>query len=111
MMNLKLKVDAEIKKARYPFYFDRKNCCVKCAATGSLTFVDIFGHETDREIYPFDHIVCKNCGAKYSIKWLQDEEKNQLYPVAVDPSVRQEVYNTINTLNIRQNGVRKLEEE
>jgi ribosomal protein L37E len=85
-----LKVD--MKEYEYPIYFERKNICVSCGTEGDLIFVNIFGKETSHDIYPFEYIKCKRCGAMYSIKWSKGED-NKLYPSAVDKKITRDFLN------------------
>lgn len=101
---LKAKVNVDITNVEYPIYFERKNECVCCGAEDQLTFVNIFGRETDKEVHPFDHIKCKQCGAIYSIKWDRDGESGKLYPSAIDPSIKNEFVNLVGNKVIKQKG-------
>ena len=103
-------INIDISQKQYPIYFDKKNICVHCGAEGQLTFVDKFGNETKKEIYPFDHIKCKSCGRPYSILWQVDKESNsqRMYPCAVDPSFKQEFVNLINSRKIKAIGDKQL---
>ena len=109
MLNINVKVDIDVSKKQYPVYFEKRNVCVHCGAEGSLTFVDKFGRETKREIYPFDHIKCKACGREYSIMWQYDSDNpDVMYPTAVDPSIKQEFFNLLGANTIRRKGEKSL---
>ena len=111
MLNLelsaKLNLTAEVKKTTYPITFDRKNVCVHCGAEGSLIFVDKFGRETNKEIHPFDHMKCRNCGRNYSILWKRDEETGKVYPSAVGMELKQEFLNLLQYKEFKENGVKE----
>lgn len=96
MLNLKFSIKAELQSIRYPIQFNGRNICVHCGAEGSLTFVDAFGKETNKEIHAFDHLKCKNCGRNYSILWQTDPVNNKMFPTAVAPSIKQEFLNIVN---------------
>lgn len=102
-------VDLSIKanKITLPFYFDRKNECVKCGAVNSLVFIDKFGRESREEIRAFDHIECKNCKRVYGIKWTKDPDSDKMYPSAVDLDIVRDFKNMVN-LNIKNNGVKEI---
>lgn len=97
MLNINVKANLDVSigsdKKEYPIYFERKNICVCCGAERSLKFVDKFGSITSKEIYPFDHIICTNCGATYSISWKRDSKNGRYYPVPVDSSIKQDFLN------------------
>lgn len=75
-------------KTAVPIFFSGVNICGRCAAEGSLTFIDKFGNITKKDIYPFTSIYCTKCGYKYFLAWERDEEKNKMYPVAVDEVIK-----------------------
>lgn len=104
MLGLGFDVSIDIKKAHMPIYFDRKNECVHCGAINSLIFMDKLGREVTKEINPFTHIKCKNCGRTYSIQWTKEEGSNKMYPSAVEPNIMIAFNNFINNGNIRAYG-------
>ena len=106
--NFGIDVKVDVSKTTLPFYFKRKNECVKCGSVNSLVFIDKFGRESKDEIRAFDHIKCKNCGRVYGIKWEKDESSNKMYPSATDLNISQEFKNLIN-FNIKDNGVKELD--
>lgn len=101
---LRAKVNVDITNVEYPIYFERQNKCVACGAEEQLTFVNVFGRETDKDIHAFDHIKCKSCGAIYSIKWDRDKESGKLYPSAIDPSIKREFINLVSKKTINEKG-------
>lgn len=106
--NYGIDLKVEANKTTLPFYFDRKNECVKCGAVNSLVFIDKFGRESrGQEIRAFDHIKCKNCGRIYGIKWTKDQNSDKMYPSAVDLNVIGDFTNLIN-FNVKENGVKKI---
>ena len=110
MLDLGVDVAITVKKVRYPIHFEKKNICVHCASQGSLVFVDKFGNESKKEINAFDHIKCKSCGRIYSILWQHDEDdKNKMYPCAVDPSIKRQFINLVNSSSIKKKGIKELE--
>lgn len=110
MLDLGVDVDIDVKKVRYPIHFEKKNICVHCAAQGSLVFVDKFGNESKKEINAFDHIKCKTCGRIYSILWQRDEDNDgKMFPSAVDPSIKRQFINLVNSSSIKKKGVKELE--
>ena len=88
MIGLSRQVHIPEDKIRMPIYFDRKNECVHCGGVGTLIFINRFGRATKDEITAFDHIECKKCGKKYSIKWTKDPDSPKMYPSAVDADVK-----------------------
>lgn len=108
MLNIGVNISFDVSEYHYPIHFEKRNECVHCGAVGQLTFVDIFGNETNKEIHPFDHIKCKACGTKYSILWNRDETTNKMIPCAVDQSFKQEVINLANRKKIKENGEKTL---
>lgn len=108
MLNIGVNVSFDVQEYHYPIHFEKRNECVHCGAIGQLTFVDIFGNETNKEIHPFDHIKCKACGTKYSILWNRDPKTNKMFPSAVDQSFKQEVLNFVNKKAIKENGEKDL---
>lgn len=110
MLNFRINVDTNIsiRKTEYPIYFEKRNICIHCGAEGTLTFVDKFGRETNKEIYPFDHIKCKKCGRTYSILWQKDSTNNKMFPCAVERDIKREFLNLINQREIKKDGVKEL---
>lgn len=108
MLNFSVNVNLDIKRTQYPIYFERRNVCIHCGGSGTLTFVDKFGNETNKEIYPLDHIKCKKCGRRYSIRWEKDPSNGRMFPIPVEREIKQEFINTINHIYIKQNGEKKL---
>lgn len=103
MLGLTKNINININSYEYPVYFEKRNICVHCGAENTLTFVDKFGRETNKDIHPFDHIKCKSCGRTYSIKWNRNEN-GKMHPVATDHTLYQEFINLIDQRNIRKNG-------
>lgn len=95
MLNLKFDFGVSVSESKYPVTFHKRNTCIHCGADGSLEFVDIFGNKSNKEIHPFDHIKCKKCGRSYSINWEQEEDSCKMYPVAVEPGIKQEFFNLV----------------
>lgn len=108
MLNIGVNISFDVQEYHYPIHFEKRNECVHCGAIGQLTFVDIFGNETNKEIHPFDHIKCKACGTKFSILWNRDPKTNKMFPSAVDQSFKQEVLNFVNKKAIKENGEKDL---
>lgn len=79
-------ITVDIKKFRYPVYFENRNTCVHCGAEGSLAFVDRFGNTYTKELAAFEHIKCRNCGRIYSIRWGRTSD-GSMKPSAVDFSI------------------------
>lgn len=103
MLGLDVNVDIDIKKVKYPIYFEGQNKCVHCGGQGTLTFVDKFGKETNKEINAFDHIICTKCNRLYSIQW--DRVDNaKMRATAVNPSIALDLKNMFNIGNIRSDG-------
>jgi hypothetical protein len=50
-----------IKEIHYPFYFEKRNICLDCGAEKSLTFINIFGNESNSEVFPYYKIKCNKC--------------------------------------------------
>lgn len=97
MLNIKFNLSAEVRHIEYPIRFKGKNICVHCGAEGYLEFVDAFGNKTKHEIHPFDHIICLNCGKRFSIQWDPDDlDPKKMVPSAVAPSIKQEFVNLFN---------------
>lgn len=109
MLNFRIdaNLDLSVNKTEYPLYFEKRNVCIHCGAEGSLIFVDKFGHETNKEIYPFDHIKCKNCGKAYSILWQKDDSTGKMFPSAVERDIKREFLNLVNTREIKNKGEKK----
>ena len=82
------------KEPVYPVRFEKHNICVHCGSTGTLVFVNKWGKETKKEIYPFNKIKCTKCGTVYSIMWQMDDN-GDMYPTAVDESFRLEFINCL----------------
>ena len=99
MIGLSKEVYIPENKIRMPIYFDRKNVCVHCGGEGTLIFINRFGRATKDEITAFDHIECKKCGKKYSIKWTKDPDSPKMYPSAVDTDVKDNFAKMINAKN------------
>ena len=74
---------------------------------GTLEKVDIFGRTSKQDIYPLDHIKCRNCGCEYSIKW-KKVDSGELVPVPTNTSIKQEIVNTMNYLKIRKDGKKEI---
>ena len=91
-----------IKEIHYPFYFEKRNICLDCGAEKSLTFINIFGNESNSEVFPYYKIKCNKCGATFSIKWDRDYDDGKIYPSAVDPSFKK---NFVNMFKNKQNRV------
>lgn len=108
MLKIGFNMDMEINTCQFPIYFDKRNICVHCGAEKQLTFVDKYGKETNQEIHAFDYIRCKSCGSIYSIYWNKDESNGKMYPIAVDPSFRQEFINLFNLREIKNNGQKQI---
>ena len=108
MLNFKVSVDVDVNHVQYPIMFDRRNVCVHCGSEGSLTFVDKFGKETKKEIHPFDHIKCKNCGRHFSILWEKDNSNGKMYPIATDYGVKREFLNMISHTLIKDNKINSI---
>ena len=109
MLNFNLSIGLEVIESEYPIMFDKKNECIHCGAVGTLTFVDKFGKETGKEIHPFDHIKCRNCGRNYSILWERDENNNgKMYPIATDPGIKREFLNLVSHKYIKNKGVKEI---
>lgn len=92
-----INVQTSVSKVTVPFYFKNKNICVRCGAEGQMVFIDKFGRETVKDVYPFENLKCKACGGVYSIKWEKGED-GKMYPSAVDPNLKQEFINAIGTV-------------
>lgn len=92
-----INIQANVEKVRVPFYFKNKNICVRCGAEGQMVFIDKFGRETTKDVYPFENLKCKVCGGLYSIRWEKGQD-GKMYPSAVDPSLKQEFVNAIGTV-------------
>lgn len=103
--NFGVNVSVDVHKTTLPFYFRKKNECVKCGGINTLVFIDKFGRESREEIRAFDHIKCKECGRLYGIKWTRDEDTGKMYPSAVDLDVLQDFRNMMN-FNLKDNGVK-----
>lgn len=108
MLNINVTTNIDISTVQYPIYFEKRNECVHCGAKGQLIFVDKFGKETNKEIYPFDHIKCKACGRRFSILWNRDDSNGKMIPCAVDPSFKQEFLNIFNRKYIRKEGIKEI---
>lgn len=93
MLDIDTKYKEDKNQVQIPIYFERKNICPCCGATGTLIFVDSMGRETKKEIYPFDHIKCKACGQNYAIYWQMDEETKKMFPSAIDPLFKKDFLN------------------
>lgn len=107
MLNLNVDIKINTGRPRMPLIIVGKNQCIHCASEGTLEKIDIFGNTSKQEIYPLEHIRCKACGYTYSIKW-EDNGKGELIPVPVNPSIKQEIVNTMNYLKIRKNGKKEI---
>lgn len=108
MLNLGVKINLELSEKEYPIYFERHNECVHCGAKKSLMLVDKFGNATTKEIHPFTHIKCNNCGRIFSIQWNRDNATGKMFPCAVDPSIKKEFLNLINMKKINNNGMMEI---
>ena len=108
MLNIDVDVNIKISKPRFPIKLIGVNKCLHCGAEGTLRKIDIFGRESKQEIYPLDKIKCSACGYDYSIEW-KDKGTGKLIPVPVNPSIKQEIVNTMNYLKIRKNGQTEIE--
>lgn len=108
MFNIGVNLDIDVKKIQYPLYFEKRNVCIHCGAENTLTFVDKFGNKTRKEIHAFDHLTCTACGRIYSIKWENDENSDKMYPVAVEPSVKQEFINLVTLNKVKDKGEKEL---
>lgn len=106
--DLGVKVSVDVKQTHAPIWFDHVNECVHCGSKNSLIFVDFWGRESKNEIKAFDHIKCKVCGKPYSIYWQNEEGSSNMYPSAVDRTVKQEFVNFINRNDIKENGVKEI---
>ena len=85
-------ITVDIKKIKYPIYFEHRNICSHCGTEGSLVFVDRFGNTYTKELSVFEHIKCKNCGRIYSIRW--DRNSNgDMKPSATDFSINTQFNN------------------
>ena len=104
MLNINVNVNIKASKPRFPIKLLRENKCLHCGAEGALERVDIFGRVSKSDIYPLDHIRCRDCGYDYSIEWKDLDHDGTLHPVAVNPSIKQEFLNTLNYIKIRKNG-------
>lgn len=109
MLNLGLdvQVDVNLKRVEYPVMFERKNICIHCGAEKTLIFVDALNRETNKEIHPFDHIMCRACGTNYSILWQRDDETGKMFPTATDDSFKREFINLVNHNKIKNKGVKE----
>ena len=103
MLNLNVDVKINISKPYWPIKLIGVNKCLHCGSEGSLEKVDIFGRVSKEEIYPLDRIKCRNCGADYSIEW-RDNGEGELIPIPSNPSLKQEIINTMKYLKIRKDG-------
>ena len=92
MIKPSIDINVKLEETYYPFYFERKNICVSCAAEGCLKFINIFGKEVLHEVHPFEYLKCSRCGAIYSIKWVRGED-GKLYPSAVDKTIIRDFLN------------------
>lgn len=108
MLNIGVNINVNVDKIQCPIYFEKINECVHCGGKGTLVFVDKFGRETNKEIYPFDHIKCTKCGKNFSILWNRDEDSGKLIPCAVDRSFKQEFLNLMTHRSIKENGSKEL---
>ena len=107
MLGINVNVKIDVKKPVSPIYFQHKNVCTHCGASGSLAFVDRFGRRIYREVNAFDHIECLNCGKNFSILWERDNN-NKMLPSAVDNSVKTDFNNLLNFLDIKDSKVRDI---
>lgn len=105
MLGLGIDVDVDVKKVKFPIYFENKNICVHCGGQGTLIFVDKFGRESNKDIHAFDHIKCTKCGRVYSILWEPDGKT--MHPTAINPSVKAEFSNLVKHLKLSNNGEKK----
>ena len=103
MLGLDVNIDIDIKKVKYPIYFEGQNRCVHCGGQGTLTFVDKFGKETNKEINAFDHIKCTRCNRIYSIEWNRTDNAH-MKATAVNPSIGTDLKNMFNLNTIRSDG-------
>lgn len=109
MLNFSVDVNLNIDRIQYPVLFDKKNICLHCATEGSLVFVDKFGKETSKEIFPFDHLKCKKCGRRFSILWQSDPDTKKMYPSAVEYNIKQEFVNLIGNKKLKGNAEKSFE--
>ena len=110
MLDFRINVNANLslKRTEYPIYFEKRNVCIHCGAENQLIFVDKFGNQTKKEIYPFDYIKCRNCGRTYSIFWQRDQENGRMFPTPVEREIKREFLNLMNRKEIRDKGVKEL---
>ena len=108
MLNISTHINIDVKTVQYPIFFDKRNICVHCGSEGSLIFVDKFGRDTKKEIYPFDHIRCTKCNRHFSILLQRDNSNGKMYPSAIDPSFKQEFINLLSTPILKKQGEKEL---
>ena len=89
-------ISIDIKKIKYPVYFEHRNICVHFSAEGSLVFVDKFGNEFIKELGIFEHIKCTRCKRIYSIRWDRDQY-GTMKPSAIDFSIANQFSHFINS--------------
>lgn len=111
MLNIGLNYDSREKSFgvtatpySYPVYFEKRNICIHCGAENTLKFVDKFGRETSKDIYPFENIKCTACKTVYSIMWKPDEGGKKMHPCATDKSIIREFVNAFNTKGLKEVG-------
>ena len=95
MLGIDVNVKLTAKDVHYPIYFDGVNECVACGAKGFMTMIDMSGNRDSHMIHPLDHMLCKKCGAKYSIKWVDNEDGPGKHPCAIDPSIARQFSNFV----------------
>lgn len=103
MLNINVNVDIKASKPKIPIKMIGVNKCLHCGGEGTLQKVNIFGKAEKQEIYPLDHIKCSACGQEYSIEWRRNDD-GEIIPIPTNPSIKQEIVNTMGYLKIRRDG-------
>lgn len=96
MLNIDTSVYIDENEHSIPFYFDRKNECIKCGGKNTLRFIDKFDRETRDQIRPFDHIRCIKCNSEYSIIWNKDDNSAKMYPSINTKNICRDFRNLVN---------------
>ena len=87
----------EVKHTKFPVWFEHKNVCIHCGKEGTLTFVDVRGRESTKEVAAFDHMRCTACNRLYSMRWTPLEDNPDVYrPSAVELNVKKDFMNIFN---------------
>lgn len=61
-------------------FITSKNYCMYCGTKDSIIYKDLHGKDYNQLLYPIQYAICTKCNHIYFIKWVKDDNSNDMIP-------------------------------